>query len=177
MDQELEVLSKINGLISGLDQEAKMRVLTWIVNKHNLTNSPTNSPTVQKQATALEDKLAIENTEIISDLTSYTSPAELLAKSNAGQGPERVLVISAYLQQKSGQEVTAFDVNKVLKDIGYAINNGISHTFDSLMSRKPQLMVQTKKNGNSRQSKKLYKVTDEGFKKVFGMLGPQKNSE
>jgi hypothetical protein len=42
--------------------------------------------------------------------------------------------------------------------------------LNSLIAKKPQLVIQTRKSGSSQQARKKYKLTNEGLNKVERML-------
>ena len=60
-------------------------------------------------------------------------------------------------------------MNKKLKDLGYRVSN-ITTAFNGLINRRPQLVIQTKKSGTSKQARKLYRLTTEGQRAVERML-------
>jgi DNA-binding PadR family transcriptional regulator len=69
-------------------------------------------------------------------------------------------------------DVEAQRVNTELKQLGHGVSN-ITRAFDALKSQKPALIMQTRKEGTSKQARKKYKVTTEGKKAVERMLSPE----
>ena len=53
--------------------------------------------------------------------------------------------------------------------MGHRVTN-ITVAINSLMNRKPQLMIQTRKEGTSQQAHKKYKVSAEGLNAVKKMI-------
>ena len=53
----------------------------------------------------------------------------------------------------------------------YRPGRSITDAIDAMKNQKPMLILQLKKSGNSRQARKLYKVSYEGMKRVEGMIG------
>jgi hypothetical protein len=96
--------------------------------------------------------------------------ASLSAAARPSDGPEKALVV-AYWKQVREQlpEWTAQVVNTELKHMGERLPN-ITGTFNLLRERKPALVVQLKKSGNTRQARKQYKLTSAGIKEVENML-------
>jgi hypothetical protein len=77
-----------------------------------------------------------------------------------------VLAVAVYLQNKDPEnELTGFSINKELKHIGHGVKN-ITRPVESLVKSTPQLMIQLRKSGKTRQAKKTYRVTEEGVKAV-----------
>jgi len=80
------------------------------------------------------------------------------------------LLAAYYFQRILGhQNVTGFQVNKELKQYGYAATN-ITDCFTANMETEPARVLQTKKAGKSRQGKKQYLVTIAGIKYVEDRL-------
>jgi len=96
--------------------------------------------------------------------------ASLSASARPTDGPEKALVV-AYWKQIREQlpEWTAQAVNTELKHMGEQLPN-ITGTLNLLKDRKPALVVQLKKSGNTRQARKQYKLTSAGIKEVETML-------
>ncbi len=98
----------------------------------------------------------------VSDIFSAAGPPT--------QGPEKALVVAAYLQASGSPEgFTGRSVNQELKNLGHVVSN-VTNTLDSLMRRRPQLVVQVRKSSNAAQAHKLYRVTREGFATVARLV-------
>jgi DNA-binding PadR family transcriptional regulator len=48
--------------------------------------------------------------------------------------------------------------------------SNITTALSSLIERKPQLVIQTRKSGNSKQARKRYRLTDAGIRAVERMI-------
>lgn len=82
----------------------------------------------------------------------------------------KALVAAAYIQEKESLEAfTAQKINAELKHMGQGVSN-ITDALQANIDSKPQYIIQLKKAGNSKQARKTYKVTTEGYKKVGRML-------
>ncbi len=102
---------------------------------------------------------------------STESLAELIARADAQTEAQRVLVASYWLQTHGEEDqLDAQRVNCELKHIGYRAGN-ITRAFDRLMGERPQLAVQTKKSGTTKQARKKYRLTVERQREVERMLG------
>jgi len=83
---------------------------------------------------------------------------------------DRALVVGYWLQVLQGeQDLDSFQINKELKNLGHGVGN-ITNALTSLIQRKPQLVIQTRKSGSSQQARKRYRLTDAGLKAVERML-------
>ena len=150
MDPEISAMAKVAEALEDLDESTRSRVLKWASDRFDVVLA---QPALQVQQPA---------TASASEISEETSPST---------HPERVLVAGYWHQVIQGQsDLTSGALNKDLKDLGYAVSN-ISEKFDSLMGTKPQLAIQLKKSGNSRQARKKYKITKAGIDKVNQMLG------
>ena len=96
-------------------------------------------------------------------LKRYKTIENLFLGANVTTVASRILLAAAYLQEKLNyKEVSSFDINSRLKKLGYGISN-ITTAINGLLSKKPPLMKQTKKEGSSKQAKRKFVVTEEGL--------------
>jgi len=120
----------------------------------------------------------LDHSEIISDkdLSSFESVADVFADAKAKTEPDKVLVVGAYLQQKKGvNELTGREINMELNLLGHGVKN-ITVAINSLINRKPHLMIVIRKEGKLRQAQKKYRVTTEGFSAATKMITAEDNS-
>jgi len=103
--------------------------------------------------------------------------ASLVAAARPVDGPERALVVAYWKQVREEQpEWTAQWVNTELKHMGERLPN-VTATLNLLKERKPALVMQVKKAGNSRQARKQYKLTSAGVRQVEQMLARPETAE
>jgi hypothetical protein len=89
---------------------------------------------------------------------------------------ELSLLGAYYFNTVLGQEsVSGADINCVLKDHGRGSKN-ITQDLGAHITSQPSLILQVKKTGNSRQARKLYKITSPGIKYVETRLNSAPNS-
>jgi DNA-binding HxlR family transcriptional regulator len=60
-------------------------------------------------------------------------------------------------------------INALLKDLGYQVGN-ITDAITQCMREKPAWIIQTRKSGSTKQSRKEYKLTEAGRRRVIAML-------
>src|SRR6267142_1101191 len=90
----------------------------------------------------------------------------LIEKWTPSTQADWALLGAYYFQRILGhQNITGFQVNKELKQYGYAATN-ITDCFTANMEAEPARILQTKKMGKSKQGKKQYLVTTAGIKYV-----------
>lgn len=151
-----------------LDVAARLRVVEWILARFGLASSPRGTAT----ATASE---AAACSPAVDRATSRLSDFGSVADAFSASGPpktetRKALVVAAYLQSVGGRaDVTGFDVNSELKHLGHAVGN-ITLAMTGLMNARPQLVVQVRKTGSTKQARKSYRVTVEGLREVERML-------
>lgn len=155
-EPELKAMNDIYFTLKDLDDVVKQRVLQWVIGKFSLD--------VKSKKIA---GVGQENGEIIQkgnkDFSSINSVADIFANANVRSEAEKVLLVASYLQQKKDRsELTGREINKELNHLGHGVLN-ITNTISSLIKRKPQLMIQTRKEGKTKQAQKKYKVTEEGL--------------
>ena len=160
---EIKAMTAIASAFEKLDAGQIHRVLGW-ANHHYLQGSIALSTTIRAAAAAAGEASGAQTAEY-ADL-----PAVLAAAPVAVSGPDRALLAGYYLQVVLGQsDFDGFNANKELKHAGHASGN-ITRDLDALMARAPQLVVQTRKHGNSKQARKLYRLTAAGVAAAKGRL-------
>jgi hypothetical protein len=169
-DPEIKAIEGAYASLKDLDDEAKLRVIKWLTDKFslNITSLKNNqNPVAPENSRSSEEKnISIQDLQ----LSSFTQLSELFAHIDPKTDGEKALVVGAYLQEVQGQpELTGRLINDELKHLGHGASN-ITTTISFLISKKPNLMIQTRKEGKSQQAQKKYRVTTEGFKLVKEMI-------
>jgi hypothetical protein len=178
IDPEIEAISKCHELIKVLDNEAKMRVIKWLVDKFELTSdlqkgafsSKTNNyeDVHPEELLLLPDKHKSNNSN--SSIADFETVADFFSHVHPSTDHEKALVVAAYLQEKNRlDDLTGGEIQKELKHLGHGVAN-ITTSIGVLEKKKPKLMIQTRKEGKSKQARKKYKVTMEGFNSVKEMM-------
>lgn len=99
-------------------------------------------------------------------IESFGTLAELFAAADPKTDADRALVAAVWLQEHDAQqEISPQTVNRELSHLGYRVLN-ITRAFDVLRGSKPQLVVQLRKEGSTKQARKTFKVTHEGKKVI-----------
>jgi hypothetical protein len=153
---EIEAMRLVAGALKGLDPGARDRVIRWTCEKYGVqqarTVQPIRSDSRRAEHVGADDSNAGGSIDL-ADLYATCSP-----KTDA----EKTLVVSYWLQETQGVSgIDAQKVNTQLKHLGHGVGN-ITRAFDKLMENRPQLMIQTKKAGTTKQARKTYRVTTEG---------------
>ncbi len=153
-------MTAIAGALGGLDEKAANRVLRWARERYAGSVEPeVPAPRGGKEAATGSDEF-----EDVASLYTAASP-----RTDA----ERALVVGYWFQQHQGmKDFDSQRVNAELKNMGHRVGN-ITDAFTRLIERRPQHVIQTRKSGASRQARKLYRVTNEGIKRVQTMLSGQ----
>ena len=173
MDSEIEAMTAITKALEPLEDDVRSRVLKWAVSRfgngskiHSLHGNSIDAPhSVQQQA---------EYTDLFE---SSLELAEFFATCDPKTDAQKALVVASWLQFMNGlSEWTSQEVNHELKDLGHGIGN-ITRAFDNLKGTRPQLIVQTRKDGTTKQARKKFKVTNEGKKRVQAMSSAQPDTD
>jgi hypothetical protein len=107
----------------------------------------------------------------------FKSIESLFLSADVKTVASKILLAAAYLQEKMNmEELTSFDINSRLKKLGYGVPN-ISSGILSLLKKKSPLMIQTGKDGDSKQSKCKFIVTKEGLKLAGTFIKAKGNIE
>ena len=158
LDPEIRIMNEIYESLRGLDAHAQRRIMGWVLEKLSM-----DLPWEMGEDTCWEVAGS-------GDTKSLPPVANLFARARPKNDAERVLVAAAYLQTtQPGEELTAREITMKLAVLGHGVRN-ITATINSLMNKRPQLMVQTCKKGTTKQAQKRYKVTPGGIAAVQIMM-------
>jgi hypothetical protein len=168
---ELEVVQTVHDALEPLNDAARKRVLTYITSLMGIDAQSVagRAPTKDKDSDVETGNDGAEETT--TELPEFHEFAELYAAANPKNNGEKALVAGYWLQACKGTETfTGAVANKELTNLGHKVSN-ITDAIDSMKGQKPQLILQIKKSGTSRQARKLYKISHEGIKRVGEMVG------
>jgi hypothetical protein len=141
----------------GISEEPTVGEVVQVAEPIPVVEEPTPAPNEIKEVDIVSDPLKGLG------LKRYRSIETLFLSSNVKTVPSKILLAAAYLQEKLNfEEISSFDINSRLKKMGYGVPN-ISSSLNSLLNKKPPLMVQIRKAGDSKQAKRKFKVTEEGL--------------
>lgn len=165
---ELDAMKTIRDTLSKLPEEAVGRVLRWACEIYAI-------PADQQRTVAPRSNTFSSMAEPEKAATSFESAAELLASAETETEADRVLAVSYWFQVLQGApDIEAQAISTELKHLGHGVSN-ITRAFDSLISARPQLVIQLRKSGASRQARKKYKVTNEGVQRVRRLIDAAAN--
>jgi hypothetical protein len=165
-DPEVTAIGKVNEALAPLEPEVRQRVLRWAVDRFGVALSKTKTAAGKAGDADEED----EDNNDGSQQQEFADFASLYDTANPKTEPEKALVAGYWLQQANGgQDWDSQSANKDLKNLGHGVTN-ITVSLGALIERKPRLVMQTRKEGTSRQARKKYKLTTEGVRKVKQMI-------
>lgn len=164
---QLEAMKTIADALTPLGVEARRHVIDWAAK--NFISATSNrlrgAPEPGMPVSATSESPA-------NSMRHFSNIAELYAAANPQSESEKVAVVSYWFQiNESAPDLDSQRINKELKHLGHGVSN-VTAAFSSLMSRKPQLVIQTRKSGTSQQARKRYMLTNEGKKFVEALLMP-----
>lgn len=166
--KELEIMKNIAEELKNLEPNSIRRILEWASDHFGIEKKDTsNRDSEQIKKHSNPPQGTNKETQPYKDVADFYSSVS--PKTEA----ERVLTISYWKQYIEGApDVDALSVNNELKDLGHVVSN-ITRAFNNLKQMKPQLAIQLKKQGSTKQARKKYRVTDEGRKYIDNMLKPK----
>lgn len=170
--KEFEAIKTVHDALVALEPERRTRVLGYIA---SLLGIETRIATPGAKKIEEEQVADAEEEEAAADAATkgaktFGTFAELYAATAPSNNGEKALVAGYWLQVCAGAEnFTAAAAQKELTHLGHQVSN-ITDAIDVMKNQKPQLILQLKKSGTSKQARKLYKVSHEGVKKVEEMI-------
>lgn len=162
---ELDAMKAVATALEKLKHvDAQGRVLRWACERYGVVG-------IHKARSRSDVGSAAESKpEDPGDQPEYESAAELLALSGANTDTDKTLVVGYWFQRIQNQEdLESQTLNTELKHLGHGVGN-ITRALDNLMKQRPQLVIQLRKAGISKQARKKYKITHAGILRVQQML-------
>jgi hypothetical protein len=162
---EIRAMTGVAEALKGLERQPIERVLDW-ANKHYLGRpAPTAKQKAPAAATAEAEGAEGDGAAERTDFPTFLSSAR------TSSAIDRALLAGYYFQVVVGQtDFDGFSLNRELKNAGHASGN-ITRDLDGLIAKTPQLVMQTRKHGNTKQARKLYRLTAAGLTAAKAMLG------
>jgi hypothetical protein len=156
---ELGAMAQIEAVLTALAEDERSRVLQWVNSRFK--SSATKVIIMDGGSPGSAGPDTRENAGSLADLFDAAAPPT---------EADRALVVAYWLQFRQGAEdLESQAVNSELKHLGHGVLN-ITRALDDLKTRRPALIIQTRKSGSTKQARKRYRVTAEGKKAVEHML-------
>lgn len=166
--RDIDAVQRILKTLGEFEPAEQERILRWVSEKLGVAGVGLSTVRAPLSAAAMGSTGGAERSA--DGLQAFATVADLMAQIHARTPAERALVVATFQQYRTGKsEVTGFEVNSELKNLGHAVGN-ITDTIEALQSAKPALMIQVRKGGTTRQARKQYKVTDAGYRRVLQLL-------
>lgn len=163
---EIVAMKAVAEALATLDEGGVRRVLRWAHDAFAPKTAASTEPAGTEAAAPASNARANAGRD---GMKQHETLADFYSAADPQQDSDRALVVGYWVQVIEGEgDFDSFAVNKRLKDLGYGVGN-ITSAFNGLISRRPQLVIQTKKSGTSKQARKLYRLTSEGQKTVERM--------
>lgn len=158
LDPELNILSTISSLLADLPEESQTRIVTWITSRFG-TQAAMMAPLKNRDGWGSADQPR-----------EFPDVATLFVAAKPATGSEKALTVGFWLQEcLHHEEWEGFAINSELKHLGHGLKN-VTDALNALIEHRPQLAVQLRKSGKTKQARKRYKLTTEGIRKVKQML-------
>lgn len=169
LEQEVEIISSCYDLLGKLDNEAKVRALSWICSKFRLgytsltiTSEAPVAPATQPEEGSSTGSSNGENGA--EGLAGFSSFGDMFKYLRPSSDAEKALAAAVFLNtNKNMTEISSAQVQKELKMINERVSN-ITQAISALVKKK--LMQQLGKDGDSQQARKKYKVTAEAIRSI-----------
>lgn len=193
-EPEINALSNVYETLKALDNDQIKRIIDWAGSKFELdkypdlkTNQrrvdlpPQSAPAesvepggepVRKRRGRKPGRLMPMGKEtspqpvplVLKGFMKFDSLEEILNASTTTKTGAKMLLVAAYLQEKENlKELSSYDISSRMKKIGEEIKHP-SATLNSLISRKPPLLLQIGTHSSSAKSRRKFRVTEEGLR-------------
>jgi hypothetical protein len=167
-DDEIKAMGQIATALTPLDELTRTRVLQWATSRFSPASLARSQDWVNAPSTEVSQT---------SDSSNFDSFAELFEAAGPTTDREKALVASYWQQVCQGQpSFGSQTLNDALKDLGHGVSN-ITDALTALKEERPAFVLQLKKSGTSKQARKTYKLTQEGIRRVRGMISRESSSD
>jgi hypothetical protein len=167
---ELQAMVRVEGALTPLQEDERARVLRWASERFGVSIAMRSANSAAKGPATNRDGGGGGGDTNSGDANDHVDLAEFFAAARPKSDLDKALVVGYWFQYRVGNtELEAQAINTELKHLGHQVGN-ITRAFDNLMAKDPQLIVQTRKSGSSKQARKKYKLTTAGKKEVERML-------
>jgi hypothetical protein len=154
LSAELQAMAQIEAALQGLDEEVRARVILWVNARYRGGSISSRKPLPPSEEGETNEP------------GTYETLAEFYDAARPSTDADKVLVVSYWYQfRENATDVESQKVNTDLKHLGHGVGN-VTRAFEALKATKPALIIQTRKEGTTKQARKRYKVTGEGKKAV-----------
>ena len=168
---EFATFKVIYEALEPLEEEVRQRVFASVATMLGINYSSAKSSILPKTIENSEDDDDVE--AVIEGSSEDSTFAELYAKTDPTSNPDKALVAGYWLQVCQGnQNFSGFSINGELNNLGHKLSN-VTHSLSSLINMKPQLVLQLRKTGKSKQARKTYKLSKAGIDRVKEMIRGQ----
>lgn len=170
-DSEVDAMAAVAGALAELEEGARHRILRWAADRYGVTLGKGGRPAPDGGGKgggyALDE---ITDEEITAEDPVFEHFADLFNACDPKTGEDKALVAAYWFQSVQGQPTwQSAHLQRELKNLGHAVPN-IAESLSQGIRRKPARVLQVSKAGSSKQARKTYKLTHEGFVYVQGMM-------
>lgn len=156
---ELAAMQTVAKALADFSPESASRVLRWAAEHFSAQPLPIATMSLP-EATATTH--AETNDDPRTMVERFRDAADLISHTGVTTGPDRALLAAYWVQTVEAKDgFDSYTINSMLKNMGYGLAN-VTTTLSSLMNQKPALVLQVKKSGQSKQARKVYRITREG---------------
>lgn len=158
---EIEAMRGVAKALDKLEAASRDRVLEWALRFYR-KGVPGRMPAAMPVSVGIA--------AVQSEGGSTGDLAALFAQARPSTDADKALVGAYHLAAKSGgQEFDSFTLNSELSHLGHRVGN-ITRALEALISARPAFMVQTRKEGKTKQARKKFRITVEGSRRVEKLL-------
>jgi hypothetical protein len=162
-DNEINSMQQVAAALTPLSEESRNRVLQWAVSRFR-------GGAAQGLRVSLDQSMKAGTATQPLGAQGFDTFAELFEAANPLTEKEKGLVAGYWVQICQSQpSFGSQPLNDALKDLGHGVGN-ITDALSALKEERPALLLQLKKSGTSKQARKTYKLTQEGIRRVHGMI-------
>jgi DNA-binding PadR family transcriptional regulator len=157
LDTEIKAMQTISTALQSLEPDAVRRVLKWANERFQIRSPAPTMPDYSPHGS--------ENPP-----QAFNEFSDLFDAANPMMDVDKALLAAYWFQVvQKHDDLDSLQLNTELKHLGHPSGN-ITRALDNLINRSPRLVMQTRKDGTTKQARKRYKLTREGIRAVEKMI-------
>jgi hypothetical protein len=168
---EVAAMVAVANALGALPPASRQRVLDYVLNFFKTDFAAVGANMGVRHAIPAAQVSQLPGAESRQDSSNIPDNlAELFSLASPATEYEKALIVAYHLAQNQGEEeFDSYRINSALTHLGHRVGN-ITRAIDTLVAQKPAPVVQTRKEGKTKQARKKFKLTVEGRRRVEQML-------
>jgi hypothetical protein len=164
-DKELRTMKLAYQLLQNVDRWGQERIINWLQSKLGSDTGAGKQGAVRQESVAADQSESEASSHAHSQANNQPRPAPTRLPVT---DREKVLAAAIALAEAGTVQFTSRQISQKLKEVGIVISN-LTRTMTELVSTRPPLLVQLRKQGRTMQGRRLFMLSSHGRTRAAGL--------